>query len=484
MLFSIPGVENLSQTTVTIVALVLALVLVAFFGLILRRLTSGRLSLKNDRGRARQPRLGIVDVYDLDRQRQLILLRRDNVEHLLLVGGPNDVVVETNIVRAGGSRLPATPVEAQDRADPAAERSVEIAPVRPVLEPIGTRSPEPVAARLGTADTMARGAIEPALKPSSVSAAPTRRPTDSSNQPDGGAQVVGGAQAIGGAQVIGASPVIGSATPDGGAARFGDPGAATPRGTGQPIQRTAPPTGRPDMAKQLEEALARPAPEPRPATARTLELPRATPVAQPGRMMSVFRKTEAASTPATNGRSEPAPVSAPAAETTPPPAPALPQTPAGIDPGPAEAQAGREPVLPDPAGGEPVGGEPRRQDVAQQGPERQEAERTEPPSDEVLDDDVQQEDVRADVRREESSAGTESETEAPPASPPAPTETQVRSSPRPVQAAPQAAPILVSPPPPPPAASPARNDPFSIEDIEAEFARLLGRPVEKRDDRT
>ena len=52
-----------------------------------------------DRGRARQPRLGIVDVYDLDRQRQLILLRRDNVEHLLLIGGPNDLVVETNIVR-------------------------------------------------------------------------------------------------------------------------------------------------------------------------------------------------------------------------------------------------------------------------------------------------------------------------------------------------------------------------------------------------
>ena len=27
-----------------------------------------------ERGRGRQPRLGIVDVYDLDRQRQLVLL--------------------------------------------------------------------------------------------------------------------------------------------------------------------------------------------------------------------------------------------------------------------------------------------------------------------------------------------------------------------------------------------------------------------------
>lgn len=60
--------------------------------------------------RSRQPRLGIVDIYELDRQRQLILLRRDNVEHLLLVGGPNDVVVERNVIRSAGSRLPADTV--------------------------------------------------------------------------------------------------------------------------------------------------------------------------------------------------------------------------------------------------------------------------------------------------------------------------------------------------------------------------------------
>ena len=69
-------------------------------------------------GRARQPRLGIVDVYDLDRQRQLILLRRDNVEHLLLIGGPNDVVVENNIVRVPGARLPATAADAPERIEP------------------------------------------------------------------------------------------------------------------------------------------------------------------------------------------------------------------------------------------------------------------------------------------------------------------------------------------------------------------------------
>jgi hypothetical protein len=43
--------------------------------------------------------LGVVDAFDLDRQRQLVLVRRDNVEHLILIGGPNDLLVETAIIR-------------------------------------------------------------------------------------------------------------------------------------------------------------------------------------------------------------------------------------------------------------------------------------------------------------------------------------------------------------------------------------------------
>jgi hypothetical protein len=34
----------------------------------------------------------------------LILVRRDNIEHLVLIGGPTDVVVEANIVRAAPAR--------------------------------------------------------------------------------------------------------------------------------------------------------------------------------------------------------------------------------------------------------------------------------------------------------------------------------------------------------------------------------------------
>ncbi|HUZ33809.1 MAG TPA: flagellar biosynthesis protein FliO [Xanthobacteraceae bacterium] len=50
--------------------------------------------------RGRLPRLAIIDYASVDARRRLILVRRDNVEHLVMIGGPTDVVVESNIVRA------------------------------------------------------------------------------------------------------------------------------------------------------------------------------------------------------------------------------------------------------------------------------------------------------------------------------------------------------------------------------------------------
>jgi flagellar protein FliO/FliZ len=49
--------------------------------------------------RGRQPRLAVIDSAAVDGRRKLVIIRRDNVEHLLMIGGPSDVVVETNIVR-------------------------------------------------------------------------------------------------------------------------------------------------------------------------------------------------------------------------------------------------------------------------------------------------------------------------------------------------------------------------------------------------
>ena len=47
--------------------------------------------------RSKDHRLAIVENMQLDAKRRIILIRRDNNEHLLLVGGETDLVVETNI---------------------------------------------------------------------------------------------------------------------------------------------------------------------------------------------------------------------------------------------------------------------------------------------------------------------------------------------------------------------------------------------------
>ncbi|MGP9821785.1 hypothetical protein ACTZWW_17340, partial [Salinarimonas sp. NSM] len=108
------GFENTSIVQY-LIAFAVVMGLLALFAWLAPRLLGRRVNGQGlAAGRSKQPRLGIVDVYDLDRQRQLVLLRRDGVEHLLLIGGPNDVVVESGIGRApprpaqrpGGAQMP------------------------------------------------------------------------------------------------------------------------------------------------------------------------------------------------------------------------------------------------------------------------------------------------------------------------------------------------------------------------------------------
>ncbi|MDX2289567.1 MAG: flagellar biosynthetic protein FliO [Hyphomicrobiaceae bacterium] len=54
-----------------------------------------------------EPRLDIVEQSSVDGRRRLVLIRRDDTEHLIMTGGPVDVVIETGIkapsTRARGS---------------------------------------------------------------------------------------------------------------------------------------------------------------------------------------------------------------------------------------------------------------------------------------------------------------------------------------------------------------------------------------------
>jgi len=47
--------------------------------------------------RPRDKRLGVVETASVDAKRKLLLVRRDDVEHLVMIGGPIDMLIETGI---------------------------------------------------------------------------------------------------------------------------------------------------------------------------------------------------------------------------------------------------------------------------------------------------------------------------------------------------------------------------------------------------
>lgn len=115
--------DGLARGLAFAIALGIVLILIALFVFILKRLTGTRLSA----GRSRQPRIAVMDATSIDTRRRLLLIRRDNVEHLILVGGPTDIVVEQNIIKgapigAGASRNHGT---MPNYAAPAPEASPE-----------------------------------------------------------------------------------------------------------------------------------------------------------------------------------------------------------------------------------------------------------------------------------------------------------------------------------------------------------------------
>jgi flagellar protein FliO/FliZ len=58
-----------------------------------------------------EPRLGVTEHAAVDSRRRLVLIRRDNVEHLIMTGGPVDVVIETGIPVERAETVPSDAVE-------------------------------------------------------------------------------------------------------------------------------------------------------------------------------------------------------------------------------------------------------------------------------------------------------------------------------------------------------------------------------------
>lgn len=402
---------------------------------VVRRLTGGGRALQTRGARARQPRLGIIDVYELDRSRQLILLRRDNVEHLLLVGGPNDVVVERNIQR-GQRPLP----EAALRGEPAAE---------PLPDPLAEagRLPEPPLAIAEGAARRAEPAFEmpvvvPAPVPGSHTPPPVRLPIDAAliagDEPGRDIPVPAPEPAPVAQGPVAQGPVAkgpvartrpGRKPPSierpADTVRPTDPGFVLPPLTTPPSEpRPVDPSILSDMARQLQAAIARPSSAVAPPPSSVTPPAPAAPVAKPEPEADPLAAMMASLTPRIDPvapasppkpKSEPELVKSPPAEPSPAPPPPEP-LPAPAPPQPIPAPAPAPAPAETPAAAPPP-----------------------PPP-------------------------------PPPPRPPRPPE-QARPVPPPQ-------PIPAPAPPQPEAKSP--GNPFSVEEIEAEFARLLGRPLDKR----
>ncbi len=118
-------------------------------------------------GRNRQPRLQVLDAAAVDARRRLVLVRRDDVEHLIMIGGPSDIVIESRILPAAAEQP-----ESASRPQPVEQRPISVA--RPETPPVSPPRP-PVAAR-----------VEPAAEPTfsaPVSPEPRPRPEPSAQPP-------------------------------------------------------------------------------------------------------------------------------------------------------------------------------------------------------------------------------------------------------------------------------------------------------------
>ncbi|MEK1889729.1 MAG: hypothetical protein AAAB35_19625 [Phyllobacterium sp.] len=121
--------------------LVILLLLIVFA--ILRRATGGTFVAG---GRNRHVRLSVTDAAAVDNRRRLVLVRRDDVEHLILIGGPSDVVIEQNI-RQFAKQPSRNETTAPAASMPQAEPKLPVAAVEePGPEPVApVAAPEPAA---------------------------------------------------------------------------------------------------------------------------------------------------------------------------------------------------------------------------------------------------------------------------------------------------------------------------------------------------
>ena len=158
-----------------VVAFVIVLGLIGLTFWLIRRFGGARVG--NAALKGRQPRLAVIDAAPVDGRRRLVLIRRDNVEHLLMLGGPSDFVVEQNIVRAVPVNPPRdVPVPRTEGARPLADAASALddeggwTPPGPPVRPSFPR-PEP-GARVPRPQPLTRAPLPPSIAPRAADPVP------------------------------------------------------------------------------------------------------------------------------------------------------------------------------------------------------------------------------------------------------------------------------------------------------------------------
>ena len=88
------------NTSEFLLALLFVLGLIGLLAYVLRRFGLGTIRISpafRTKGRSAEKRLAVVEVASLDTRRRLVLIRRDDTEHLILLGNTADLLIETNI---------------------------------------------------------------------------------------------------------------------------------------------------------------------------------------------------------------------------------------------------------------------------------------------------------------------------------------------------------------------------------------------------
>ncbi|MBS7538672.1 flagellar biosynthetic protein FliO [Ancylobacter lacus] len=221
------------------------------------------------RRKSRARRLFVLDELMVDERRRLLLIQRDDVQHLILIGGPNELVVETGIDEPGslralerGAQPAARPRSAEPVPPVKAQRSLPPERPLPRAEDMAAENGTPAPAKASLTGRFARSGA-PQRSPATPAAAPEPR-----EDPEPGV----------GDLLDAVAKEVGVKKPATEPGRGAPPAPPRPRDPDEPLIAVKVDRRFAEMADPLEASMRRPRPQPEPAPAPAPPPPPAPPV--------------------------------------------------------------------------------------------------------------------------------------------------------------------------------------------------------------